>query len=260
MAYGKWIGAFLGALNGGILGAMAGFAVGSLFDYIQDPGNADTDSYSNQAQGQRQHEQEGLRNGFLFSLLVLSAHIIQADGKIMHSEMETVRKFLRNTFGETSVEEGNNILLRLFEYRKNRGEAEWQLEIGKVCDEIAGFMPVEHRLQLIDLLIVIAKADGTVHPAEIEAVKQVAVNLGVTEQMVNQMLSLGGDSLDDAYRVLGISPSATNEEVRAAYRNMVKLNHPDRVATLGDDVKEAATRKLQEINRAKEMIYQARNM
>ena len=91
----------------------------------------------------------------------------------------------------------------------------------------------------------IAKADGTVHPAEIEAVKQVAVNLGVTEQMVNQMLSLGGDSLDDAYRVLGISPSATNEEVRAAYRNMVKLNHPDRVATLGDDVKEASTRKLQ---------------
>ena len=69
MAYGKWIGAFLGALNGGILGAMAGFAVGSLFDYIQDPGNADTDSYSNQAQGQRQHEQEGLRNGFLFSLM-----------------------------------------------------------------------------------------------------------------------------------------------------------------------------------------------
>lgn len=64
MAYGKWIGAFLGALNGGILGAMAGFAVGSLFDYIQDPGNADTDSYSNQAQGQRQHEQEGLRTDF----------------------------------------------------------------------------------------------------------------------------------------------------------------------------------------------------
>ena len=78
--------------------------------------------------------------------------------------------------------------------------------------------------------------------------------------MVNQMLSLGGDSLDDAYRVLGISPSATNEEVRAAYRNMVKLNHPDRVATLGDDVKAAATRKLQEINRAKETIYRQRGL
>lgn len=98
------------------------------------------------------------------------------------------------------------------------------------------------------------------HPAEIEAVKQVAINLGVTEQMVNQMLSLGGDSLDDAYRVLGIEPSATNEEVRAAYRNMVRLNHPDRVATLGEDVKAAATRKLQEINRAKETIYRQRGL
>ena len=60
--------------------------------------------------------------------------------------------------------------------------------------------------------------------------------------------------------MLGISPSATDEEVRRAYRELVRKNHPDRVATLGDDVKEAATRKLQEINRAKEMIYQARNM
>ena len=60
--------------------------------------------------------------------------------------------------------------------------------------------------------------------------------------------------------MLGIEPSATDDEVKAAYRRMALKHHPDRVATLGDDVKEAATRKLQEINRAKEMIYQARNM
>ena len=259
MGFIKWIGLFSGfAQTQSVLGAIAGFVIGSVIDSIWSSDSKPTAAQSSTETANTSAEDS--RSRFLFSLMVLASHVIQADGKIMHSEMETVRKFLRNTFGETSVEEGNNILLRLFEYRKNRGEAEWQMEIRKVCDEIAGFMPVEHRLQLIDFLIVIAKADGTVHPAEIEAVKQVAVNLGVIEQMVNQMLSLGGDSLDDAYRVLGISPSATNEEVRAAYRNMVKLNHPDRVATLGDDVKEAATRKLQEINRAKEMIYQTRDM
>ena len=65
---------------------------------------------------------------------------------------------------------------------------------------------------------------------------------------------------DDAYKVLGINPNATDEEVRKAYRKMVIQHHPDKVAHLGDDVKEAATKKLQEINKAKEMIFQARGL
>ena len=70
----------------------------------------------------------------------------------------------------------------------------------------------------------------------------------------------GGSSIEDAYKVLGISPSATDEEVRRAYRDLVRKNHPDRVATLGDDVREAAKKKMQEINEAKERIYKERGM
>lgn len=260
MAYGKWIGAFLGALNGGILGAMAGFAVGSLFDYIQDPGNADTDSYSNQAQGQRQHEQEGLRNGFLFSLMVLSAHIIQADGKIMHSEMETVRRFLRNSFGEAAVRQSDNILRRLFEYRKRTGEAAWQQQIRDACAEMRAAMPEEHRLQLIAFLVEIAKADGRVDPVEVSVLREIAMYLGLNANTVDQFLSLGGSTLADAYEVLGIAPTATDDEVRRTYRNLVRQHHPDRVATLGNDVVEAAKKKMQEINDAKERIYKERGM
>ena len=96
MAIAKWIGAFLGGLNGGIIGALAGYALGALLDKFvggslsDEQGNADYRSSADQGNSyytSQEAQMEGARNGFLFSLLVLSAHVIQADGKIMHSEM-----------------------------------------------------------------------------------------------------------------------------------------------------------------------------
>ena len=120
MGYTKWIGAFLGYVSGGTLGALAGFALGTLFDTFTKSSDASFESNANRAYGNTTAEdilnrarqsQQGDRNGFLFSLMVLSAHIIQADGKIMHSEMEHVRNFIRANFGEMAVEQGNKILL-----------------------------------------------------------------------------------------------------------------------------------------------------
>ena len=71
---------------------------------------------------------------------------------------------------------------------------------------------------------------------------------------------LGGGTLDDAYKVLGISPDATDEEVKKAYRRLALEHHPDRVAKLGDDIRIAAEKKFQEINAAKEKIYKARGL
>ena len=73
-------------------------------------------------------------------------------------------------------------------------------------------------------------------------------------------MSLRSDSLEDAYKVLEISSSATDAEVRAAYRSLALKHHPDRVATLGDDIRKAAEEKFQQINAAKERIYKARGM
>ena len=77
---------------------------------------------------------------------------------------------------------------------------------------------------------------------------------------VESMLNLSGNSLEEAYKVLEIDPSATNEEVRTAYRRLALKHHPDRVATLGEDVKKAAEEKFQQINNAKERIYKARGI
>ena len=130
MAAGKWIGGVLGFITAGPLGALAGFALGSLFDHgldavnqsegpYGDEGKDNTNSgyssgYSNSGYSSGQSE-EGQRNSFMFSLLVLASYIIKADGKVMHSEMEVVRRFLLQNFGPAAVSQGEEILLRLFE-------------------------------------------------------------------------------------------------------------------------------------------------
>lgn len=263
MAAGKWIGGFLGFMTGGPLGALAGFALGALFDKGLDSVNEDSSNQQAYAHSNRSYE--GQRNSFMFSLLVLASYIIKADGKVMHSEMELVRRFLRQNFGEQAKQQGEEILLKLFEQQKRLGMAEYRTVIQDSCHQIRANMAYEQRLQLLNFLVMIAQADAVVSPEEIAALKEVAIHMGLSVEDVIQMLNLRSgssatNSLDDAYKVLGIAPSATNDEVKAAYRKMALKHHPDKVAALGEDVRKAAEKKFQEINDAKEKIFKARGL
>jgi DnaJ like chaperone protein len=254
MKLGKWIGSIMGFMAMGPLGALAGYAIGSLFDkaaYAPENMDAGNETYT------------GQRNSFLFSLLVMASYIIRADGKIMHSEMEFVRRFLRTNFGEDAVAEGEQILLNLFEQRK-RMEATnpyaFQNTIRECGAQIAANMSYEERLQLLSFLAQIARSDGNVCAAEIDALKEVAQSMQLSAKEVESMLNLSGNSLEEAYKVLEVEPTATDDEVRAAYRRLALKHHPDRVATLGEDIRKAAEEKFQSINNAKERIYKARGM
>ena len=255
MAFIKWIGGFVGWMAGGPLGALAGFVLGSFFDKsitintIQTSGNEDPTI--------------GHRNSFLFSMLVMASYIIRADGKIMHSEMEFVRRFLRANFGEEAVTEGNQILLNLFEQRKRMDAVDptsFRKTIYDCGQQIAANLNYGERLQLLRFLVMIAQSDGNVCSQEIEALKEVANAMRLSSSDVESMLNIGSNSLDAAYKVLEISPSATDEEVKAAYRTLAKKHHPDRVAALGDDIHKAAEEKFRQINQAKEQIFKARGI
>lgn len=301
MAIAKWIGGFLGWITtGSMLGGLLGFFIGSMLDsasgansdqqrgnngsdyggygsgqgyggsYRSD-GNRSSDSFSSgfsSSYGGYADEfrtRQGNRNSFLISMLVLASYIIKADGRIMHSEMEFVRQFLRQNFGSKAVDQGNEILLKLFDEQKHLSPSQIKEAIRKACVDMNLHMDYSTRLQLLNFLVLIALADGTLSPEEESAIREVGIYLNISREDVDSMLHLNkadGDdaTLDDAYKVLGVSPDATDAEVKAAYRRMALKNHPDRVEALGDDIRKAAEKKFQEINAAKEIIWKSRGL
>lgn len=265
MAVGKWLGGFIGFVAGGPLGALAGLVLGGIFDVFTEARTSriSETNYQNGNGYSSQQIYEGQRNSFLFSLLVLASYIIKADRKVMHSEMQVVRNFLRSNFGDAAVAQGEQVMRKLFvEQDRMNGTNPYAYRntIQQCCAQMAANLSREERLQLMNFLVLISQADGNVSSEEVTALKEIAQFMGLSAEEMDSLLNLKGNSIEDAYKVLEISPSATNDEVRAAYRKLALKHHPDRVATLGEDVRNAAQKKFQEINEAKDKIYKSRNM
>ncbi len=283
----KWIGGFLGWMVGGPLGLLAGLFIGSLFDSDDGPASIGNGGYTGggYTPGDGGYDY-GQRNSFFFSMMVLASYIIKSDGKVMHSEMEYVRQFLRQNFGADAEAQGDQILKRLFEEQDRMAAKDpnaFRKLIQDSCRQIAQHMDDSMLLQLLHFLVMLAKADGKVPDAELRALYEVAQYLGLSAGDVDSMLHMSGGynggynsgsrggsssnksasnemSLEDAYKILGVSPNATNDEVKDAYRKMALKHHPDRVSTLGEDVRKAAEQKFKEIAQAKDKIYAARGM
>lgn len=254
------IGFFGGAIgwmvSGSPLGALLGYVLGSLFDssvaeqegdaasnYSYDTYSADDNTY--------QQAQRTTRDNFIFSLLVLTAAVIKADGKIMHSEMEYVRRYFRLQFGDAAAQQANDILLTLFKQ---------DIDIEGCGRQMADHMDYSTRLQLLDFLVGIAKADGRVTPDEVQMMKRIARAMLTDEREVDSLLGLGQDDIASAYQVLEVSPDVSDADLKRAYKKLVLKHHPDRVAALGDDIRLKAEEKLKLINDAYNKICRVRGL
>ena len=276
MGSAKWIVGLLGWVTWGPIGAILGYLAGSAVDkYIemarQLPGG-DTSSRSGnpwqqtggnpwQQSGSTTRQQTGTggrgysateqRNSFFVSLLVLSSAVIKADGRTQQSELNCVRDFIRQNFGENAVDEAMRIL---------DGLSSQQVNIYSVGAQIADNMNYSQRLQLFHYLARIANADGDFSKSEKDVLEAIAAAIRLNASDASSVIAMYWKDTDSAYAVLGISPSATNDEVKAAYRKMAMKNHPDKVATLGPEVQKAAEEKFRQIQEAYESIKKQRGM
>ena len=270
----KWIVGFLGWVSGGPIGALIGFLLGSFVETGLDamrqltggsgfPGQGGSQgypgggysgggsTYQRQTTGGRGYTATEQRNSFMVSLLVLSSAVIKADGRILQSELDHVRSFIRSNFGEAAVSDAMRILDEL-----NRKE----VNIYEVGSQIAANMNYSQRLQLFHYLAQIANADGDFSKSEKSVLEAIASAIRLNASDASSVIAMFYKDADSAYAVLEISPSATDDEVKAAYRRMAMKNHPDKVATLGPDVQKAAEEKFRKIQEAYETIKKQRGM
>jgi len=234
--YAKWVGGGLGWVFGGPIGAILGVALGSMFDGM----NTGATSYRGTPRGD-----------FAMSLLVLSAAVMKADQKIVKSELDYVRNFFVQQFGE---EEGTRMILMLREILKQ------DINIQDVSIQVGQYTDYPVKLQLLHYLFGIAAADATYHPDEVEVIRAIAGFMGISSADYTSVKAMFVKSTGWAYDVLEITSSATNDELKKAYREMAKKHHPDKVANLGEDVRKAATEKFQKINAAYEEIKKQRGI
>ena len=262
----KWIAGFLGWVAGGPIGALLGFLVGTLVDSDAnifgrltgtEGGFGTTGQTTGQTTGgwkttgSRGYTAGEQRNSFMVSLLVLSSAVIKADGKVTHTELDQVRAFIRSNFGEQAVDEAMRILDGL-----NRQT----VDIYSVGGQIAQNMNYSQRLQLFHYLAQIAAADSDFSKSEKDVLEAISSAIGLTSTDAASVIAMFYKDTESAYTVLEISPSATDDEVKAAYRRMAMKNHPDKVATLGPDVQKAAEEKFRKIQQAYETIKKERGM
>ncbi|MCI1779316.1 MAG: TerB family tellurite resistance protein [Bacteroidales bacterium] len=251
MGYGKWIGGALGWALLGPIGGLLGFLLGSSLDTGQSflngkeyAGRGAETTYRGTG------SIPGARNSFLISMLVLSTAVMKADGRVMRSELAYVKNFIRTNFGEEAVPQALQIL---------KGLLKRKINLQQVCGQINVYMPMEQRLQLVHYLVGIAMADGNVSSAETDCIKSIGGYLNISPSEIESILSMYHiTDVNSAYKVLGIEPSATVEEIKKAYKSMAMKHHPDRVATLGEDVRKAAEEKFTAINLAYEKIKKER--
>lgn len=240
--FGKWLGGGLGWALGGPLGGILGFALGSAFDAASV--TVKDDGKTKYISGGAPHVGD-----FTASLLVLSAAVMKSDGKILKSELDYVKKFLARQFGEDHAQQQ---LLMLKEILKQ------EIPLHQVCIQIKQFMPHSERLQIIHYLFGISKADDHVHELELQTIHTIANYLGVSAADFNSLKAMYFKDATSDYKILEIETSATDEEVKKAYRKMAVKFHPDKVAALGEEVQKAAKEKFQKVLQAYENVKKQR--
>lgn len=232
----------LGWSFGGPLGAIIGYAIGSLFSGGPRLIRSEvTDTFGNTEE----------KRDFNVTLLVLTAAVMKADGNVRKSELDYVKRFFLQNFGQERAENYIKMLREILDKDYNLYE---------VSEQVGRYMDYSSRLQLLHYLFGIANADGRVSQEELAVINTISDYMGLTNSDFLSVKAMFIKETDSAYKILGIEPSATDEEVKKAYRDMAKKNHPDLVSSLGDEVRQAAEKKFQEINAAYESIKKQRGI
>lgn len=240
----KWLAAIVGFAIRGFSGAILGFFLGSFLDNFGSGGSKTVFSDFTR--------QQVSPADFELHLLSLCSLVIKADGSISQRELDYVRQYFVGAYGK---EKANAIFRKFNEINKKH-----EISAQRICTFLNQRTRYEVRLQLLHFLFGIAQADGSVSKPEINKIREIAGYLRVAIRDFESIMAMFIKSADNAYKILEIDKSATNDELKKAYRTMAKKYHPDRVNTQNEAIKKGAEEKFKEVQRAYEDIQKERGI
>ena len=262
--WGKLLGGTFGYLLAGPLGAVVGAALGHNFD--RGLAGSIRERFEPGAQ-------ERVQTVFFTTLFSVMGHLAKADGRVSEDEIELARDVMRRM---NLNEDMRRAAISLFDQGK---QADFPL-----ADILSQFRQECHRRRnlmqmFVEILLHAGYADGKVTAAERGVLEQVRQQLGFSiqefrhiEALVRNARHFGGGgfgqepplspraSLHEAYEILGVKASASDGEVKKAYRRLMSQHHPDKLVAKGlpEEMMKLATAKTQEIKTAYELIKETR--
>jgi DnaJ like chaperone protein len=249
--WGKIIGGVAGFALGGPLGALLGAIAGHAADVrIGQAGPVATELDDPSLDDRSATRQIA----FTIAVIVLGAKMAKADGVVSRAEVAAFKE----VFQVPSHELRN--VAQVFDQAK-----EDPAGFEPYAKQIARLFRKDHPVleELLDGLFHIAKADGGVHEAEIVFLKNVANIFGLDENDFARIREghLGPDKADP-YTILGTNRMASNEEIKQAWRKLVRDTHPDKLMAQGlpHEFVELANEKLATINAAYDKVAKERGI
>jgi len=245
--WGKVIGGVAGFAVGGPIGAIIGAVAGH---HVVDK-NKKTGTLS----------QDDKQVAFTTAVIVLSAKMAKADGRVTRDEV--------NAFKQLFHIEPEDVPTVASIFDEAKGSADgFEPYAEQIGEMFAGDWHVLE--EIIGALFHIAKADGKIHPGEVQYLHRVALLFGFSDRDFDRLQTIylggwqgeGGRSVraDDAYAILGVSKDVSDADIKKAYRDLVRENHPDTLMAKGmpEEFIELANEKLAKINDAYDRIKKAR--
>ncbi|WP_455372099.1 TerB family tellurite resistance protein [Limibacillus halophilus] len=232
----------LGGPLGAILGAVAGHAVDKMSDDSRDPEKA------------AKADDPTRRIAFTIAVIVLSAKMAKADGRVTKDEIAAFKQIFH-----IPPEEMKNVG-KLFDQarRDAQGYEPYAKQIARLFRDRPAVLE-----ELIGGLFHIARADGQVTEDELVFLRSIAEIFGLDESAWQRVKNANmGPDAQDPYSILGVTPDSSDAEIKAAYRKLIRENHPDKLVAEGmpQEFIDLANEKMAAINAAYDRLRKLRGL
>lgn len=259
MWFGKLFGFIVGGLLLGPLGGLLGFYVGHRLDVMMSNNWEQSTSLSS-----RQTQQT-----FFNTTFAVMGHIAKSDGRVSEAEIEAARRIMRRM--QLNTEQTRQAIY----YFKQGKQPDFNLH-----QALRTLIYHCHRqrslLQMfLDIQFQAAKANGKISAPKKVILQTICRQLKFTPIFSWDYEDIFGDyttsrqkssshttssSLAQAYHILNISPTASEQEIKRAYRKQMSQNHPDKLIAKGlpEEMIKLANDKTRRIKDAYEQIKKSR--